>query len=98
MDTTALFKLYYGLYVVGVQGEGKFGGCIVDAVMQIEAGDKPVIMLSSLKKNQTNTLIKKSGEFTLSILAATVDPFVVANFGFQSGCDADKCANVAHSV
>ena len=98
MDTMALFKLSYGLYVVGVQWEVKFGGCIVDAVMQVEAGDKPVIMLSSGRNNLTNALIKKSGEFTLSVLAANVDPFVVANFGFQSARDADKWANVPHTI
>ena len=32
MDQTALFKLSYGLYVVGVKNGDSFGGCIVDAV------------------------------------------------------------------
>jgi flavin reductase (DIM6/NTAB) family NADH-FMN oxidoreductase RutF/rubredoxin len=98
MDTTALFKLSYGLYVVGVQAENKFGGCIVDAVVQIEAGSKPVIMVSSGTNNLTNALIKKTGEFTLSVLGANVDPFVVANFGFQSARDADKWANVPYTL
>ena len=35
MDQTALFKLSYGLYVVGVKNGDSFGGCIVDAMMQV---------------------------------------------------------------
>jgi flavin reductase (DIM6/NTAB) family NADH-FMN oxidoreductase RutF/rubredoxin len=98
VDTTALFKLSYGLYVVGVQAENKFGGCIVDAVAQVSRADNPNLVLGCMKNNLTNALIKKEGEFTLSILSVDVDPFVVANFGFQSTRDTDKWANVPHTV
>ncbi|MDR0785352.1 MAG: flavin reductase [Treponema sp.] len=99
MDNTALWKLSYGLYVVGVKKEeGRFGGSVVDAVAQVAAGDQPALVLSSMKNNLTNALIKSAGRFTLSILPANADPFVVANFGFQSARDADKWANVPYSL
>lgn len=98
MDTSALFKLSYGLYVTGVKTEKGLGGCIVDAVGQVAAGDNPLVMVACMKKNYTNECIKKTGEYTLSVLSADVDPFVIGNFGFQSGRDVEKWANVAHTL
>jgi flavin reductase (DIM6/NTAB) family NADH-FMN oxidoreductase RutF len=93
MDKTALYKISYGLYVVGVRhGEG-FGGCTVDAFIQ-STDAPPTAILCSMQRSLTNALIKENREFTLSILPAGVDPFIIANFGFQSARTADKWANV----
>ena len=36
MDKNALYPLSYGLYVIGVKKDFcEFGGCVVDALMQI---------------------------------------------------------------
>jgi flavin reductase (DIM6/NTAB) family NADH-FMN oxidoreductase RutF len=98
MDKSALYKLTYGLYVVGVKTEIGYGGSIVDAVAQVSAGEPPMIILSSMKRNLTNERIHAEGSFTLSVLPGDVDPFVVANFGFQSARDVDKWANVPHTM
>jgi flavin reductase (DIM6/NTAB) family NADH-FMN oxidoreductase RutF/rubredoxin len=98
MDAAALFKLSYGLYVVGVKTEKGLGGCIVDAVAQVAAGEPLSVIVACMKKNYTNDCIKKAGEFTLSVLPADADPFVVANFGFQSGRDTAKWDNVPHTI
>ncbi|MDR1466455.1 MAG: flavin reductase [Treponema sp.] len=99
MDNTALWKLSYGLYVVGVKKEeGQFGGSVVDAVAQVSAGDQPALILSSMKNNLTCALIKSEGQFILSVLPANVDPFIVANFGFQSAREVNKWANVPYSL
>ena len=98
MDATALYKISYGLYVVGVAAENYFGGCVVDAVAQVSSGTPPMIILGSMNNNQTNRHIKTTGDFTLSILPENIHPFVIANFGFQSAKDADKWANVRHTV
>ena len=96
MDTKALYKISYGLYVVGSQIDGKPAGCIVDAFIQSTSSPVPTIILCSIQANQTNTAIKQTGEFTVSILGTDVDPFVIGNSGFQSGRDADKWVNVPH--
>ena len=98
MDEKALFKISYGLYVLGIQAENHFGGCVIDAVAQVSGGQSPVIILGSMNNNLTNRLIKEKGEFTLSVLPENVHPFVIANFGFQSAKDIDKWANVPHTV
>lgn len=96
MDLKALYKISYGLYVIGSRLDGKDTGCAVDAFIQSTNSPVPTVILCSIQANQTNAAIKQTGEFTVSILAADVDPFVVANFGYQSGRNADKWANVAH--
>ena len=94
MDSTALFNLSYGLYVVGSKLDGKNAGCIVDAFIQSTSAPVPTVILCSIQANQTNAAIKQTKEFTVSVLGTDVDPFVVGNFGFQSGRNVDKWANV----
>lgn len=97
MDKTALYPLSYGLYVVGVKNDFcEFGGCVVDALMQISSGNTPQIAVSCMKNNNTPAMIKKYGKFTVSVLGRAVDPFVLSCFGFQSGKNSDKWAAVEH--
>lgn len=98
MDSTALYKVSYGLYVVGTKIDGKYAGCVVDAFIQSTSSPVPTVILCSILANQTNAAIKQSGEFTISVLATDTDPFIVGNFGFQSGRNADKWANVPHKI
>ncbi len=98
MDQTALFKLSYGLYVVGVKNGDSFGGCIVDAMMQVTSDMPPLLMLGSMRNTLTNQLIRETGEFTVSVLRADADPFLIANFGFQSARKAEKWENVEYAV
>ena len=93
MDKTALFKVTCGLYVVGVRNGDAFGGCIVDAFMQATDAP-PTAIMCSMRRTLTNELIKANRAFTLSVLPAGVDPFIVANFGFQSARAADKWTRV----
>jgi flavin reductase (DIM6/NTAB) family NADH-FMN oxidoreductase RutF/rubredoxin len=98
MDPKALYKISYGLYVVGTKIDGKYAGCIVDAFIQSTSSPVPTVILCSIQANQTNAAIKQAGEFTVSVLGTDVDPFVIGNFGLQSGRDVDKWANVPHTI
>ncbi|MBP5534812.1 MAG: flavin reductase [Alphaproteobacteria bacterium] len=99
MDKQALTKLTHGLYVVGAQDVDKNGFCglIVDAVMQV-ATDPEVIALSLMNAGYTKTQIEKTGQFSLSILGEDVNPFVIANFGFQSSRNVDKWPAVEYQL
>lgn len=98
MDGKALYKISYGLYIVGTKIDGKTAGSVVDAFIQSTSSPVPTVILCSIQANQTNAAIKQTGEFTISILPTDVDPFIVGNFGFQSGRDAEKWSNVAHKL
>ncbi|MCL2811607.1 MAG: flavin reductase family protein [Clostridia bacterium] len=97
MDKSALFKLSYGLYVIGVQKDEGFGGCVVDAFMHTTEAP-PTAVLCCMQRSLTNTLIKEHRVFTISVLPTDVDPLVIANFGFQSARSANKWAHVEHRM
>ena len=98
MEIKALDKLTYGLYVLGVEGTTGFGGCIVDAVMQASMEENPVLLISLIKRNYSPECLKRTGEFTLSVLREDSDPLLIGLFGFQSARVADKWVNVPHTL
>ena len=89
MDTAALFKLGYGLYVIGTELDGKTAGCTANTVVQI-TGSPAQIAVGLNKDNYTNELIQKSGKLTVSVLSKTANMDLIANFGCQSSRTADK--------
>lgn len=83
-------KITQGMYVLTTNG----GGCIVDAVSQISAGDNPLIVVSVMKKNNTNKLLKENNKFALSVIGKKVDSNIIKTFGFNSMRDIDKFEKV----
>lgn len=93
----ALYTISNGLYVLSAASGGKFCGSLVDAVSQISVLPN-LIMVSCMNTSHTKACIEQSGEFAISVLPKNIDPYVVANFGFQSGRDVDKWANVPYEI
>ena len=85
-----LKKISQGMYVLTTNG----GGCIVDAVSQISAGENPLIAVAVMKKNYTNELLKKNDKFAISILSTDVESNIIKTFGFNSMRDINKFENV----
>ena len=56
MDTNALYKIGYGLYVVTANENGKDNGCILNTVTQLTS-DPLQIGVCVNKKNYTNEMI-----------------------------------------
>lgn len=90
MDTKALFKIGYGLYVLTAQDE-KDNGCIINTVMQVTSNPLQVAIALN-KKNYTNEMIQKTRKFNLSILSEKADFSIYEHFGYKSGRDMDKFA------
>lgn len=82
-------KITQGMYVLTT----KDGGCIVDAVSQVSAGDEPLISVAVMKNNYTNELLKKNNKFSLSILSKDVNPEIIKTFGFNTGRKINKFEN-----
>lgn len=93
MNLDALFKLTNGLYILGANDKGRYVGSLVDAVTQV-AHDPIVIVVSCNNRSYTKEIIEQTGMFSLSVLCKNVEPFVLANFGFQSSRNVNKWNNV----
>lgn len=89
MDTKALFKIGYGLYVSTAHENGKDNGCIINTVMQVTS-EPCMIAIAVNKKNYTNEMIQRTRKFNISALAEGVNFDLFKRFGFQSGRDVDK--------
>ena len=94
MDTNALFKIGYGLYVLTAHENGKDNGCIINTVMQVTS-EPCMIAIAVNKKNYTNEMIQRTRKFNVSSLAEGVDFNLFKRFGFQSGREIDKCNGFA---
>lgn len=89
MDAKALYQLSYGVYVVTCWDMGRPTGCTANSIMQITSS--PATVAVSLNhKNYTNTVVRQTGKFAVSILSEDTDPSIIGRFGFQSGADTNK--------
>ena len=92
MDTSVMFKLGYGLYVLTAKDDAKDNGCIINTVMQVTSNPLQVAIAVN-KKNYTNEMIQKTRKFNLSILSEKADFEIYKHFGYQSGREVDKFAS-----
>ena len=67
MDTKAFYNLSYGVFVLGASDGDKINSCITNTCIQV-ASDPVRIAISVLNKNLTCDMIKKSGNFCISLL------------------------------
>ena len=89
MNTKALNKLSYGLFVAASKYDKKMNGCIVNTVMQVTSNPLQ-IAVSINKDNLTCEIAQKSKMLSISILSETAPFSLFQNFGFQSGRSTDK--------
>ena len=92
MDTKALFKIGYGLYILTANDGEKDNGCIINTVMQVTS-DPCQIAIAVNKLNYTNQMIQKTKKFNISVLSENANFDVFRHFGFQSGANVNKFEN-----
>lgn len=93
MDNSALFKLSYGLFVLTARQDERDNGCIVNTVMQI-TDDPKRIVVGVNKQNLTHDMILHTGIFNVSVLSEEATFWFFEHYGFQSGRNVDKFANI----
>lgn len=93
MDSQVMNKLSYGLFVLTARDGEKDNGCIINTAMQVTTTPNRIIVTVN-KDNYTHDMIMKTREFNVSILdeGAVFETF--QHFGFQSGRDTDKFAEI----
>ena len=68
MDTKAMYKLSYGLFVATACQDGKQNGCIINTATQVT--DNPKRMTIAVNKsNFTCGMIERTKKFTVSIIS-----------------------------
>lgn len=92
MDTTALFKIGYGLYAITTNDGKKDNAMICNTVTQITSNPF-IISVAINKQNYTYETIKKTGKLNVNILTESAPFELFKKYGFCSGKDTDKFAN-----
>ena len=89
IDSTALFNIGYGLYVVTTNDGKKDNGCIVNTVTQLTSSPERVAVTIN-KANYTHDTVKEMGVLNVNCLSVDAPFKVFEAFGFKSGRDTDK--------
>ncbi|NHM28590.1 High molecular weight rubredoxin [Desulfofundulus sp. TPOSR] len=89
LDSKALHKISYGLYVITSKKGDRFNGQIANTVFQI-SNEPPTIAVSINKQNLTHEFVKESKVFAVSVLAQETPLSLIGRFGFKSGREVDK--------
>jgi len=97
LDLDSLFKLSYGMCIVGSKKGGRLNGCIVNTVFQLTP-EPPMIAVSINRENLTHAFITDSKVLTVSILAQDTPRRFIGKFGFRSGKDTDKFQDVNYRI
>lgn len=89
VDTTALFKISYGLYLLTSKLHDKHNGCIINTATQLTSN--PITLSVAVnKQNYTHDMIMQSGKLNISVLTESAPFDLYKHFGFQSGRTTDK--------
>lgn len=85
MNRKAFNRINYGLFIVGVGGEGQPQGCIVNSLHQVISGRPYKFSLTVNKSNETFKAIEAKGTFAATVLAKDAPKDLVDLFGYKSG-------------
>lgn len=89
INSTALFKIGYGLYIITAKENGKDNACIVNTVMQL-TNQKLRVAVTINKANFTHDMIKNTGMMNVMCLSEETPFEIFEYFGFHSGKDTEK--------
>jgi len=92
-DLSALFNIGYGLYVVTSNDGKKDNGLIVNTVTQVTNTPNRIAVTIN-KDNYSHHIIKQSGIMNINCLSTDAPFSVFETFGFASGRNTDKFANM----
>ena len=89
MDTKAMYKLSYGLFVLTVKAGDRVNGCITNTAIQV-ASDPNQISFAINKANYTHDLVMEAKKANISVISEEASFDLFKHFGFQSGRDVNK--------
>ncbi len=93
VEFDALLKLNSAMCIISVKNGGELNGCIVNTVFQV-APAPPLIAVSISRENLTYDFLMASRRLAVSILSEDAPLEFINEFGFQSGRNIKKFADV----
>jgi len=97
VNPNALYKLGYGVYIIGSKDGNKLNGQIANTVFQVTS--EPITVAVSINKNNlTHEFITKSKVFTVSVLCQDTPLSFIGRFGFKSGRDINKLEGINYRI
>lgn len=96
MNTNALFKISYGLFILTAEENGFDNGCVINTLTQ-QTGNPCTVSVTVNKSNKTCEMIKSTGKFNVSVISENAPFELFRHFGFQSGRDTDKFRDYPNS-
>ncbi len=93
-DLNALFNIGYGLYVVTSNDGTKDNGLIVNTVSQVTNTPNRIAVTIN-KQNYSHHVIQQTGIMNVNCLDTSAPFSIFETFGFHSGRNTDKFANIA---
>ncbi|MBN2569142.1 MAG: flavin reductase [Deltaproteobacteria bacterium] len=97
MNTRALEKIGYGLYVVSSRKGDKLNGQIANALIQTTS-EPLAVAVSINRENFTHQCIEDSRIFSVSILSEDTDIKLLGTFGFKDGRELDKFSSCSYKI
>lgn len=89
MNSEALEKIEYGMFVLSANDGNIDNACIINVVAQVTDTPKRITFTVN-KHNLTHNMVDATGKFVISILSEKTNLELIKHFGFQSGRDVNK--------
>ena len=95
VDPEAFHKLSCGMFVLTTRENETDNGCIINTALQVTDSPKRIAVTVN-RSNRTCEMLLKSGIAALSVLTEDAPFAVYERFGYHSGRDTDKFADMPH--
>lgn len=97
MNTKALRRISYGVYVVSSKLGDKMNGQVANTVFQVTS-EPPRVAVCINKENFTHECILSFGAFSVSVLRKETPMTLIGRFGFISGRNFDKFEGISYKI
>lgn len=94
MNTKAMNKITYGLYVLSARDGARDNACIINTACQVTSTPNRITIAVN-RETLTHDMVLATGLFNISTLSEEAPFSVFRRFGFQSGRTADKFGGFA---
>nr|WP_295678078.1 flavin reductase [uncultured Lachnoclostridium sp.] len=95
MDSKALRKISYGVFIVSAAANEHKAGCVINTLEQVTSSPMKLSIALS-KNNDTLRVIKEAGTFSAVVLKEEVELELIKLFGFFSSRDTNKFETIPY--